>query len=61
MVNYVVTGVCVMDGYANVWVVGLSPDRLHADGLIKEDEEKFFEDYGKTPEQAGVEYEVHKV
>lgn len=61
MVNYIVTGVEVVDGYPCVWIVGKTISREEAEEVIEEAKEKYLEDYGSSFEENGVEFEVHKI
>lgn len=61
MVNYVVTGVQVLDGDPFVWIVGKAISMKEAEEIVEEAKEKYLEDYGPSLEENDVEYEVHKI
>lgn len=61
MVNYIVTGAEVSDGYPVVWIVGKAISLEEAYEIVEDAEKQYLESNGKSAEEVGIEYEVHKI
>ena len=58
---FVLTGAQVMDGDPSVWVEGVYNTQREAYEAQYLANLRYEEDYGETAEEAGVEWEVHRV
>lgn len=58
---FILTGAQVMDGNPHVWVEGAYNTQREAYEAQYFANDRYEEDYGETAEDAGVEWEVHRV
>lgn len=58
---FILTGVEITDGNPFVWIEGVFSSRESAREAINATKKAYEEDYGESPEEAGVEFEIHEV
>lgn len=58
---FVITGCQVSDGDGYCWVVAVANDKAEVNAALDKAEIEWNLDYGKSPEESGVEFKVHLV